>query len=818
MSAPFYWERTRACYSDERFRQIVTIDSSVEGWANATVDRGGCSSGNISGTSEDLARCVVVALDLSDNDLAGKLTMSTLLPLRNLQILDLSMNPGLGRAGTNLSLGDAWGRWSNTSVLPAASEAAAPWPELRVLNVENCLLGGELPPWLFDIPTSLRLGKGDAGENAPGNRFLYTAPAEGEFNARSRERARNIQRLIDRCRLTALSCDGLPMGGGTCAAFGEGFVVNAANPDLCTQCSDGDRATSVLAVLTLVVSVVALLAFYICLVRRYQNSMRAGVTTVSILVAHVQTIAIVGNLRLHWPPSVEQFTEVVSLSFVDASYLRPECLTDANTNAFTLMSVSQVGGLLGFLMLIGAATVCCSPEWSDHTHFLLTVLLAFFFPTSWRLAYRLIEQASSGQPAMVVGVWLACAVMLIELVFVFRYLYMVTQQEHSTNQLVNAYIQRAKVGPVSRESMRIVENAAMVRYESRTRFLTRRFAKHAPHWQFVVWLRQFVLFLDYALPNLVLDFSLASMTDEERIPITRAVVWVYATLAVFILLGSWRLHFVVQPYYFAFQNSLEHLLFFSDVAAVTLGTLYTAFFDAGMSAGLQHFLEFLLLSAFLGGVVAAAAWVSYGYYRGRLSITQAAADAERKAKAEEAEQRRSEMIAAGGGKSFYRTRMIGRMRWLAGDEGGRDLLRLQHIGWDCSPNGARADGGAQSGNGSVAAQPPEEPTRVSFRDRLGKVSTSFKERLKRGNRRHHVDGALMARAGLGDTPPRPATPRSANATKRVAADPPRSPLKTTAFREQTFESLGITLPEVLPRSPDKFDGVGHHGPMVATRL
>ena len=40
---------------------------------------------------------------------------------------------------------------------------------------------------------------------------------------------------------------------------------------------------------------------------------------------------------------------------------------------------------LSFLILIGMGTVLCTHRWADRTHFLLTVVLSFFFATSWRI-------------------------------------------------------------------------------------------------------------------------------------------------------------------------------------------------------------------------------------------------------------------------------------------------------------------------------------------------------------------------------------------------------------------------------------------------
>jgi hypothetical protein len=70
----------------------------------------------------------------------------------------------------------------------------------------------------------------------------------------------------------------------------------------------------------------------------------------------VQTIGILGNLRLQWPPPVERFTEVASLSFVDSALVRAECLAADGANAFVALQQAQAGTLLGGLLIVGMCT------------------------------------------------------------------------------------------------------------------------------------------------------------------------------------------------------------------------------------------------------------------------------------------------------------------------------------------------------------------------------------------------------------------------------------------------------------------------------
>jgi hypothetical protein len=121
----------------------------------------------------------------------------------------------------------------------------------------------------------------------------------------------------------------------------------------------------------------------------------------------------------------------------------------------------------------------------------------------------------------------------------------------------------------------------------------------------------------------------------------RVVVFLYAVFAIVVLLASWAVHGRIKPYFFAFQNAVEHLLFSCDVAAVALGVVYTELLNVGMSADVKHLLEGLLIIAFGGSTVVAAVWLAAGYARGRLNESQEHLDERHKQEHLEMRARRS---------------------------------------------------------------------------------------------------------------------------------------------------------------------------------
>ena len=76
------------------------------------------------------------------------------------------------------------------------------------------------------------------------------------------------------------------------------------------------------------------------------------VSTVSIFFTHMQTIGIVGNLKLVWLPPVEAVTSYATLSvFESTETIRPECLLKefAELSAFLIFSIGMAGLILGVL-------------------------------------------------------------------------------------------------------------------------------------------------------------------------------------------------------------------------------------------------------------------------------------------------------------------------------------------------------------------------------------------------------------------------------------------------------------------------------------
>ena len=85
---------------------------------------------------------------------------------------------------------------------------------------------------------------------------------------------------------------------------------------------------------------------------KYRHHLKRWVSTVSIFATHFQTISIVGNLHLHWPPPVEAVTGIATLSvFENTEMFRPECLVESkDVSTFYLFSLLISCGIAGVLL------------------------------------------------------------------------------------------------------------------------------------------------------------------------------------------------------------------------------------------------------------------------------------------------------------------------------------------------------------------------------------------------------------------------------------------------------------------------------------
>ena len=211
------------------------------------------------------------------------------------------------------------------------------FPQLATLDLSGSGFGGPLPLEWLDAAfrggqlSELRL-RGNALEYPSGG-------ASGQL----------LAQLVIECMGVGASvlCEGLPPT--SCDAFGADFRLAASDATRCVRCEPGSFVPAVVGISVLTLVLVGSIALYIYLVRRYvgkekKASLRKGVSTVAILIAHMQTVSIVGYLRLAWPPSVVTITGAAGRTPAEPEPAASQASAPAATNCLAML-ITALGSI-----------------------------------------------------------------------------------------------------------------------------------------------------------------------------------------------------------------------------------------------------------------------------------------------------------------------------------------------------------------------------------------------------------------------------------------------------------------------------------------
>ena len=469
----------------------------------------------------------------------------------------------------------------------------------------NGRLHGPLPSWVVDARLEVRLGV---------NGFSYDDDS-------------SLLSLFTRCRTDpGLACEGLPPL--SCKAFGDNSVVSLEDPNKCVGCSTSVSVT-VAVMVGLLLLFVACLVGYIRLISRYPDALRKGVSTASLLIGHMQTVSILTSLRLSWPTSVleAQRWAFFPVDFLDLGATRPECVFGSVFYTFQIGRVWSVIVLLLSVPLVQSLLkhkhrrvpthehmVCCGKMVTERTwdsfELAETIVFQIQFFVMLRAILGLIDSLGSNDDGALTAAISALLLLLLEVGLVVKYLFNV--RALVTGRTVAGFARL----PADRLKLRMG-------------YLTRRFADHAPYWQFVIWSRQLLLAIDAWLTrsivieatrcgdNITAASACDTTTSDDKyggvsVSGNNALILGHAVAAVVFLLVCAAVHVRVQPYAYKIQNTLETWLFVSDVMLVSLGIGYS-FMDPQNPN--RKVVEPLLVCLLLGTLVLAAAYLSWHHRR-----------------------------------------------------------------------------------------------------------------------------------------------------------------------------------------------------------
>jgi len=474
-----------------------------------------------------------------------------------------------------------------------------------------------------------------------------------------------VRGLVRSCRTGGMACSGVPPIG--CSAFDASYEVRSDDSEVCIACPD-PVVTWLLAGGVLLV-VVGLAACYYRLVDHFQRlgeKLDLWVNTAAIFFCHLQTLSILGTLKLAWPPSVETLTSFATVDFLSLGAVRPECALQLGENAFYTITIMRMAVLMALVLgptVMQWTVKHCSPASAvratvrrvDFLEMFETVVFTLGLTLSWRITFDLWAQANSRFAIANVGTAIATLLFFVQLQMLAKY---------ALN--IRALITGRSWGKVA--------NLSHERLKVRLAFLIDRFRPSVPYWQFMVWLRQFLLTLDVWVANFIIDEKddvktgrvdchppeaanssdvVASDTEFDAANATPAnatadycrplsagsmqAIWAQAAVATMVFVAFWALQVRFQPYSFDFQNSIESWLFAVNILVLGFGCLYTGLKVHGTTSLTVEVLLMMLLVCSLLGAAAfivlksrQAHLARRRKFAERLTTQQAAAHAQQK--------------------------------------------------------------------------------------------------------------------------------------------------------------------------------------------
>lgn len=236
------------------------------------------------------------------------------------------------------------------------------------------------------------------------------------------------------------------------------------------------------------------------------------------------------------------------------------------------------------------------------------------------------------------------------------------------------------------------------RMRTRTSYTCKRFANHAPYWQFVVWLRQFLLTWVTFIPGILAAAGNASETEYIR-GNADSLLAIQVSLSLTILVVAAAFHWRTKPFGFVFQNWLEMWLLMASIALITLAAIYST--TRGLAEGIA--IEILLTATLIISLVAAAVYLVIHY---RAYLREMAA--KKALEIEEALKRMSSRSSS----SFFRTKTSANLG-MGVEESRSKAPRKTHLG-----SVRFAEGTDRAPAGPTSVQPTEcsiGPVRSSLR-------------------------------------------------------------------------------------------------------
>ena len=540
------------------------------------------STNSTTGTVAEYSQCVVVSIHLSNNSLAGVFGPRLGIALRS---SDATASRSAGASPRQLQELMAWERTFH---------------DLQELHVDENDLFGRLPFWLLDLERlrSLRL---------QGNRFEYESPIYGRSS---------IDELYLRCDSGKIvSCVGIPTG--SCSAFFPPAALRLNHRHACTICEHHPsiKIASFLAIpawpwLIQYALFLVLLCLFCALIIRHNerarslnkrpHHLRRWVAGASVLITHCQTLALVGDLRLALGDEVRVTSAFLS---VDLTWLTaPECTQGgigSGTDRQAFFFVQLLHGLTISTVLLGLVWLSArATKQRDATNEALQYPNAIHMAQNeayneeltWaetRLGDHL-DLVRSTVHSVTFGISLRTCVQLLTVVqdeLDWEALLKHNQYEVAqVNIMILKYFTACLLVQANlcswqedwrraaERKLSIGERVDRMQWSSyiRQRFSPFQLKHFGGSWQQIIYMQQIAI----AFCSLMVDIF-----GRATIPV---VTHALAVLA--ILLVTWWLHNLTQPYEYSFMNLAASVLTLANLLLVSISLLHDVLLHSSSSS------------------------------------------------------------------------------------------------------------------------------------------------------------------------------------------------------------------------------------------
>lgn len=212
--------------------------------------------------------------------------------------------------------------------------------EVVALMLAGNNLTGKLPPALFERTNLDYLSILDLRNN----RLSGALPSNITFGFSRIELSNNSfeypppPALLAACLSGQISCRGYPPE--SCAAFGENFVPRSDAATLCVKCDEA--WISIVLTVTVLFLFTTILVGYAYFMSHHEGITTQGVSTIAIIITHLQTVFIVSKLRLAWPPSTKALFQWLVVDGLNLEGARPECILQDNPSDAPLFFIFSI--------------------------------------------------------------------------------------------------------------------------------------------------------------------------------------------------------------------------------------------------------------------------------------------------------------------------------------------------------------------------------------------------------------------------------------------------------------------------------------------